>query len=195
MSLYTSVVWTGGDTITEAKLDNMVANDRAEDAHESGLYLVNSTGKIQFKNISSTLDAQIYEDSNNILQFVQGAGGFAGLDINLATQVRGFVQQTTNIAQFPPATRAMTIEEVLVQVAGDGVQASTQMTFDINKDGSSIWGSTPSNRLKLSASTARGTVVSANIDTIVTAKYANFSLDCDVNDDDARNLLFVIIGT
>lgn len=32
---YVSVTWTAGDTITEAKLDNMVANDQAENAHPS----------------------------------------------------------------------------------------------------------------------------------------------------------------
>lgn len=35
MANYVSVVWTAGDFITEAKLDSMVANDQAEDAHPS----------------------------------------------------------------------------------------------------------------------------------------------------------------
>lgn len=35
MADYVAVTWTAGDVITEAKLDNMVANDRAEDAHTS----------------------------------------------------------------------------------------------------------------------------------------------------------------
>jgi hypothetical protein len=34
---YTSVTWTTGDTITEAKLDNMVANDQAVDSHAQGV--------------------------------------------------------------------------------------------------------------------------------------------------------------
>lgn len=192
MANYVEVTWTGGDTITEAKLDNMVANDRAEDAHESGIYMLNSTGKIQFRNASSGLDAQIYEDSNNVLQFVRGAGGFAGLDINLATQIRGNIAAGTNKAQFPPATRAFTINEVLVQVAADGVQASGGMVFDINKDGSSIWNATPANRLALAASNARGTQTS--FDTTAVAKYANFALDVDTTNTAAQNLLFVIIG-
>ena len=191
MANYATVTWTGGDTITEAKLDNMVANDRAEDAHESGVYLLNSTGKLQFRNASAVLDAQIYEDSNNILQFVRGSGGFAGLDINLATQIRGNIAAGTNKAQFPPATRAFTINEVLVQVAGDGTQAAGDMTFDVNKNGSTIW-STQANRLKLLAANARGTQTSP--DTTSVAKYDNFSLDVDVTDTTAKNLLFVIIG-
>ena len=192
MANYVTVTWTGGDTITEAKLDNMVANDRAEDAHESGIYLLNSTGKVQFRNASSSLDAQIYEDSNNILQFVRGAGGFAGLDINLATQIRGSISQIANAVQFPPATRAMTINEVLVQVASDGVQAGGQMTFDINKNGTSIWASNQGNRVKLNSASARGTQTS--FDTTSVSKYDNFSLDVDVTDTTVRNLLFVIIG-
>ena len=191
MANYATVTWTGGDTITEAKLDNMVANDRAEDAHESGVYLLNSTGKLQMRNASGVLDAQIYEDSNNILQFVRGSGGFAGLDINLATQIRGNIAAGTNKAQFPPATRAFTINELLVQVAGDGTQAAGDMTFDINKNGSTIW-STQANRLKLLAANARGTQTSP--DTTSVAKYDNFSLDVDTTDTTAKNLLFVIIG-
>jgi len=35
MADYVSVTWTAGDFITEAKLDNMVANDQAENAHPS----------------------------------------------------------------------------------------------------------------------------------------------------------------
>src|SRR3990167_2703207 len=35
MANYVSVTWTSGDIITEAKLDNMVSNDQAEDAHPS----------------------------------------------------------------------------------------------------------------------------------------------------------------
>lgn len=192
MSLYIAVSWTSGDIITEAKMDNMVSNDRAEDAHETGVYLLNSTGKLKFKNAAASNDAEIYEDSNNILQFVQGSGGFAGLDINLATQIRGAITSGVNKAQFPPATRAFTMKEVIVQVASDGVQAAGQMTFDINLNGTSLWNSTPGNRLKLPATTARGTETS--FDTTAVTKYSNFSLDVDVTDTTARNLLFVIVG-
>jgi len=193
MANYTDVTWTGGDTITEAKLDNMVSNDRAEDAHESGIYLINSTGYLQFRNSSAVLDAKIYEDSNNVLQFVRGAGGFAGLDINLATQIRGGLPSGANRAQFPPATRAFTIAEVVAQVAADGVNPDTvDMVFDINKGGTSIWASTQANRLKILQDAARGT--QTNFDTTAVAKYDNFSLDVDITDSAAKNIHFVIIG-
>lgn len=191
MSLYVAVSWTSGDIITEAKFDNMVSNDRAEDAHESGVYMLNSSGKVYFKNASGSNDANIYEDSNNVLQFVRGAGGFAGIDINLATQIRGPIASGTNKAQFPPATRAFTITETLVIVATDGVQAAGTMTFDINKNGSTIW-STQGNRMTLSASSTYGT--KSTFDTVAVSKYDNFALDVDTTDTTARNLLFVIIG-
>lgn len=192
MSNYVPVTWTGGDIITEAKMDSMVSNDRAEDAHESGVYLINSSGKIKFKNASGVVDGEIYEDSNNVLQFIRGAGGYAGLDIVLATQIRGVVSAGANKAQFPFASRDFTIREVVVQVANDGSQAGSQMTFDINKNGTSIWNTTQANRIKLAAAQPKGTETS--FDTTTVSKYDNFSLDCDVGDADAENLIFEIIG-
>jgi hypothetical protein len=187
------VTWTGGDIITEAKLDNMVSNDRAEDAHESGVYMTNSTGKIQFRNSSAALDGQIYEDSNNVLQFVQGSGGFAGLDINLATQIRGAISTGADKAQFPPATRDFTIEEVLLQVANDGTNpSSTDLIGDINLNGTSIWNATQANRVEIAAAAARGTQTS--FDTTDVSKYDNFSLDIDQTDNDIENILAVIVG-
>ena len=191
MSLYATVTWTGGDTITEAKLDNMVANDRAEDAHESGVWMLNSTGKVKFKNASGSYDAELYEDSNNIMQFIRGSGGYAGLDIALACQIRGAGIAGANRAQFPFATRAFTITEAVVQVAQDGVQAGGTMTFDFNLNGTTLW-STQANRLQLAASTARGTQTTFNTTSV--AKYDNFSVDIDTGNATAQNLIFVIIG-
>ncbi len=191
MALYITVTWTGGDVLTEGKLDNMVSNDRAEDAHETGVYLLNSSGKIQFKNSSGVNEAQMYEDSANVLQFVRGASGYAGLDIVMATQLRGAISAGVNKAQFPFATRAFTITETVVQVAQDGTQAAAQMTFDYNKNGMTIW-TTQANRLKLAATTARGTQTTPDVTAV--AKYDNFSVDVDVSDTTVRNLIFALIG-
>lgn len=54
MAAYSSVTWTTGDIITETKLDNMVSNDRSENAHESGLELLNNTA-VQGKDSGGTL--------------------------------------------------------------------------------------------------------------------------------------------
>ena len=41
--IYSAVIWTAGDILTEAKLDNMVANDQAYDSHkDQGLLLANA---------------------------------------------------------------------------------------------------------------------------------------------------------
>lgn len=51
---YTSVAWTTGDVITEAKLDNMVANDQAYDSHASQGLLLNNEKAIAGKDSGGT---------------------------------------------------------------------------------------------------------------------------------------------
>lgn len=47
---YTPVTWTAGDVITEAKLDNMVANDQAYDSHAAQGLLLNNTKSFAGRN-------------------------------------------------------------------------------------------------------------------------------------------------
>lgn len=51
---YTSVNWTSGDVLTEAKLDNMVANDQAYDSHASQGVLVNNNKSLASKDAGGT---------------------------------------------------------------------------------------------------------------------------------------------
>lgn len=51
---YTSVTWTAGDVITEAKLDNMVANDQAYDSHASQGLLLNNNKSFAAKQSGGT---------------------------------------------------------------------------------------------------------------------------------------------
>jgi len=51
---YTTVTWTSGDTITEAKLDNMVSNDQAHDAHAADGYTLNNNVAFQVKKVGGT---------------------------------------------------------------------------------------------------------------------------------------------
>jgi hypothetical protein len=51
---YTAVTWTSGDVITEAKLDNMVANDQAYDSHASQGLLLNNNKALAVKNAGGT---------------------------------------------------------------------------------------------------------------------------------------------
>jgi len=51
---YTSVTWTTGDTITEAKLDNMVANDQAYDSHASQGMALDNNKSFAGRNVADT---------------------------------------------------------------------------------------------------------------------------------------------
>lgn len=65
---YSSVTWTSGDVITEAKLDAMVANDQAYDSHAAeGILLNNNTG-LYFKNAAGTNKSVLNYDGSDIVQ-------------------------------------------------------------------------------------------------------------------------------
>jgi len=84
---YTSVTWAAGDIITEAKMDNMVANDQAYDSHEAqGITLANN----------KSLGARDVGDSNylNLVKLTAadkieiGDSGIAGVDVINAVEIR-----------------------------------------------------------------------------------------------------------
>ena len=56
---YTAVTWTAGDTITEAKLDNMVANDQAYDSHAAQGLLLNNTYSFAGSNAAASVNLNI----------------------------------------------------------------------------------------------------------------------------------------
>jgi len=51
---YTSLTWTSGDTATEAKMDNMVANDQAYDSHAAQGLLLNNNYHFAGKETGGT---------------------------------------------------------------------------------------------------------------------------------------------
>lgn len=53
-TIYVSVIWTAGDVLTEAKLDNMVANDQAYDSHTAQGLLLNNTYSFASKNAAAS---------------------------------------------------------------------------------------------------------------------------------------------
>lgn len=65
---YTSVVWTTGDVITEAKLDNMVANDQAYDAHSAQGLLLDNAKAYCSKDSGGTARDLMRLNSSNILE-------------------------------------------------------------------------------------------------------------------------------
>jgi hypothetical protein len=67
---YTSVTWTTGDTITEAKLDNMVANDQAYDSHALQGLLLNNNKSFAGKNAASSANLNLVKlNSSDELEF------------------------------------------------------------------------------------------------------------------------------
>ena len=64
---YTAVTWTGGDTITEAKMDSMVDNDQAYDSHASNGLLVNNNVGYYQKDSGGTNRAVVNVDASNNL--------------------------------------------------------------------------------------------------------------------------------
>ena len=71
MAAYVSVVWTTGDVLTEAKLDNMVSNDQSEDAHEAnGLQLANNVA-YKAKQAGGTVKDVMKLGTDDILRLSQ----------------------------------------------------------------------------------------------------------------------------
>ena len=74
---YVSVTWTTGDVITEAKLDNMVANDQAYDSHAAqGILLNNDVGYYQ-KDVGGTNREIMNLDGADLLTLGDGTNEVA----------------------------------------------------------------------------------------------------------------------
>lgn len=73
--VYSPVIWTAGDIITEAKLDNMVANDQAYDSHKDQGLLLSNLKALAGKVTGGTDYNLIMINGSNILEI-----GDAGLD-------------------------------------------------------------------------------------------------------------------
>lgn len=75
---YASVTWTAGDVITEAKLDNMVANDQAYDSHAAQGLLLNNAKSLGAKNQAGSGNLNLIK-LNSSDQMVLGDGSDVGL--------------------------------------------------------------------------------------------------------------------
>lgn len=175
--MYVTVTWTAGDIITEAKLDNMVANDRAVDAMNNGVMFdersdpgTPSANKIQMyakdKGGVPTLYAindvgTVYEISENRPTFLVPLVG---------TLVTG-----VSLTPIVPAHRTLTIVKVLgvLKTAPTGAD----LIVDINKNGTSIWNSTPANRLTITDGLTSGSTTSFDTTTLVDEDKLTFDVD------------------
>jgi len=146
---YVSVVWTSGDIVTEAKMDNMVANDRAVDAMAQGVEFIERADP-------ST------PGTNKIHVFVKDKGGIPTIyAINDAGTIYE-LSESTPTYMFPIqsvlyvtalATSPLTVikdsEITRAHVYVGTPPTDADLIFDINLNGTSIWNSTPANRLKI----------------------------------------------
>lgn len=150
---YTDVVWTAGDIITEAKMDNMVANDRAVDAMDNGVQLTEradpatpsaNTLHLYAKDKSGVSSLYFIDDSGAVTQLGDVTPTF-GFPIP-GTLVVGASMTSAIIVPKP-----LTIKKAYGYVKG--APTGTPIIFDILKNSSSIWNSTPANRLTIGVST------------------------------------------
>ncbi len=147
--IYTDVVWTAGDIITEAKMDNMVANDRAVDAMEQGVQF------LERSNPTTPASNKIHlfaKDKSGIpsLYCINDAGTVYELSENTPTftfPIAGTLTTGTSLTNALIAMKALTITKVYAYSKTGPVGAD--LIIDINKNGTSIWNSTQANRVKI----------------------------------------------
>lgn len=176
-SYYIPVVWTSGDILTEAKLDNMVANDRAVDAMDNGIEMLEranpstpGSNKLHLytKDKDGIPTLYIINDAGTIYEISEGRPSF------LATISGGLIvgdSQTPII----PVHRPLIIIKAYAFVKTAPTGAS--IIIDINKNGGSIWVSTPANRLTILAGDSSG--VQTAFDTITLAEADSLTFDID----------------
>lgn len=146
---YTSVVWTAGDILTEAKLDNMVANDRAVDALFNGVEFTEradpstpASNKIHIyaKDKSGIPALYAINDAGIVYELSEGRPTFE-------TAIVGPLIVGTSKTPIIGVYRNLTIVKAYVwaKTAPTGADA----IFDFNKNGTSIWNTTQANRITL----------------------------------------------
>lgn len=87
---YTSVTWTTGDIITEAKLDNMVSNEQSHEAHAADGYTSNNDIGYSQKDSGGTRRKILNVGTSNNLSVGDSNLG----DLRLVTGASGFVKGT-----------------------------------------------------------------------------------------------------
>lgn len=174
--VYTAVTWTTGDTITEAKLDNMVANDRAVDAHDTG----NEYTERSDPTTPASNKLHIYaKDKSGVstLYVINDAGTVYELSETTPTFYVGYEGLLSVVSSFSPVivvTKPLTI----VKAYGNVKVAPTDddILVDINKNGSTIW-STQANRLTIADAATAGTQTSFNTTALVEGDILTFDID------------------
>lgn len=174
---YTTITWTAGDVITEAKLDNMVANDRAVDAMAQGVEFTEradpstpGTNKVHVyaKDKSGVPTLYAINDAGTVYEISEFTPGFG-------FQYPGSL--LTGTLMTPPwgAMKSLTITKIygFVNVAPTGAA----IIIDTNKNGTSIWNVTPANRLTIAIGATSGSQTSFDTTTLVENDTLTFDID------------------
>jgi hypothetical protein len=175
--LYVAVVWTAGDIITEAKMDNMVANDRAVDAMAQGIQLAERASP-------STPSA------NNLHLFAKDKDGVACLFYIDDAGQEYQLGATNPIFTFPVAgnlttgtrlTSALIVPkdlEIIKAYAYVGTApTNASIIIDINKNNSSIWASTQGNRLAIGSGAQSASQTSFDVTTLAEGDILTLDID------------------
>ena len=80
---YSSITWTAGDVITEAKLDSMVANDQAYDSHAVQGLLLNNQKAYCGKTVAGVAQNLLKMNASDKLEL--GYAGIAGMVVPVDT--------------------------------------------------------------------------------------------------------------
>lgn len=174
---YTAVTWTAGDTITEAKMDNMVANDRAVDAMNNGVEFTERADP----STPAANRLHIYaKDKSGVsaLYMINDAGTIIELGADTSTfqlAVTGALATGTNQTPAIIIPRTLTITKAYAYVKTAPTGAS--LIIDINKDGTSIWNSTQANRLTVAAAAQTDTETSFDTTSLVEGSIITLDID------------------
>lgn len=158
-TLYTSVVWTAGDVITEAKLDNMVANDRAVDAMAQGVQFVERTDP----STPSANNLHLYaKDKDGVpsLYVINDAGTIYELTETTPTYIFPVAFPYVVALAASPLIVIRDSEITKVYAYANTAPTGADLIFDINKNGTSIWNTTQANRIKITAGNNTGSQTS-----------------------------------
>lgn len=163
--IYTSIVWTAGDFITEAKKDTEIANARAVDAMAQG----NEYAERADPSTPGANKLHIYgKDKSGVsaLFGINDAGTVFELSEGRPTflfAITGTLVTGTSLTPIIPVHRPLTIIKAfaVVKVAPVG----DDIIIDLNKNGSTIW-TTQANRLTIPAGSTTASQSSFNVSTL-----------------------------
>lgn len=174
---YTSVVWTAGDIITEAKLDSMIANDRAVDAMYNGVEFTERAAP----STPGANKVHIYAKDKSGTPTIYAIND-AGTDYELSEYTPTFVFPMagslftgTSLTIQGVAPKALTIVKAYANVKTAPTGAN--LILDINKNSTSIWNSTPANRLTITAGATSGTQTSFDTTTLAESDVLTIDID------------------